>query len=141
MTAPLSPGQEAFVQALVRGVPRIEAALAAFPALGANSKRPPREAASERARQLLKLAPVRDRLAELQANPAAAATGQSPESAQPTLADLERLGLIAFDAGEPDVMRLLALRAITAGLLAHQRRLCEDGRAARIEVRIALDGE
>jgi Terminase small subunit len=104
----LSIGQEAFARAYVaNGGNGAQAARSAYASLETAHC----NVASERGRQLLAKPHLRARIAELQGLPAPARAIEAKQ-----LEDLERLAMLAFDEREPDIRRLVALRALTAGL-------------------------
>lgn len=124
MAPPLTAAQERFAIEYAATGNQTAAARAAYPAVAADT-----DAASERGRQLLRKPHVLARVAELRGQPL-----QPPDTSE-----LERVASVVFDDSATDIVRLIALRALSAGLDRWRERYRGSDTASQIVVRISIE--
>lgn len=131
----LTDQQDTFARAIAAGDDKASAAAAAYPAASRASQ-------ARHARRLLKAPRVQERIAELSCQPRAAVlprAGVSDAIGADNVAALDLAGLVAvaFDANQPDLLRLAALRRLDAALATAAREARARGEAA-VSVSIAV---
>lgn len=133
----LTEEQEAFCHHYANASHGADAYAASYPHTASRSSR----WRSERARRLLRSPRILTRIADLRGEDhskwlakARARFVASPDQ-PPTLAELERLALMAFDDTKPDIVRLAALRCLDTGLKA----LCPATSTVRLEILFATN--
>lgn len=147
-SAPLNAHQAAFCEHYAQNANGARAYAAAYPdsqAVGSN-------VLSERARRLLRRPSIVNRIAELrgEARSDVYPAAEPPEQVVPvatadaaaltqTMADLERLALVAFDDQQTDLVRLAALRRLDAGLAELGRTASSANRSLTIRVAISVE--